>query len=568
MELTNENDLSDIQTADELKAALIAALSPELAELDIKTLKFALYCRKSTSGDEKQERSIEDQKADCLDAAARLGINVVEVIEERESAKAPHIRPRFRYMLDGLKKGCINGVLSYHPDRLSRNSLDSVELIWMLEEGVIRSFQFATFSFENSPMGKMLLGMSFVLSKQYTDHLREVVMRGQRRSILDGKYIHTPKHGYYKDITQRLRPDDQNWNFIKEAFVMRMTGKSLQAISDHLNHKGYTRAPAIGKERIKKYTIDTNRVSEFLRDPIYCGVLVFGETIVNLMEIYDFVPMITVEKFCALNKISNLSKNLRSVQKVFETGKKKADLLRGMVICTGCNHSMNSGISSKTTRQQEKEYRYYYRFGTEGCPLKNKSLRASIVFQYVYDFLERIDLTSQLFYRHTVEELGIIVEKRNTELRTDKRSFQAQITEKQKSYERTKEILLTGDKNLAKHFKGDLEVIEKDIAHLEEKAKDTEEQISNVKASIPSYEKYLELYKDVALKAKSTNDMLVKDQIIRKFFLNLYAEGIQTGERSDGKPVIEWRITDYKLTTLYEKLLESQLLVTGRSAGT
>ena len=55
---------------------------------------------------------------------------------------------------------------------------------------------------------------------------------------------------------------------------------------------------------------------------------------------------------------------------------------------------------------------------------------------------------------------------------------------------------------------------------------------------------------------------------MRKFFLNLTVEGTQKDNRSDGKPVIEWNITGYKLTPLYEKLLESQLLADGRSAGT
>lgn len=165
-----------------------------------------------------------------MDAAKRLGINIIDIVEERVSAKSPEIRPKFREMLKDIEKGRYNAVLSYHPDRLSRNSLDSGLLIWMLEQGVIRSFQFATFSFENSPMGKMLLGMSFVQSKQYTDHLREVVMRGQRRSVLEGKYIHMPKQGYYKDIAQRLQPDGENWTPIKEAYQMRLSGKSLQDI--------------------------------------------------------------------------------------------------------------------------------------------------------------------------------------------------------------------------------------------------------------------------------------------------------------------------------------------------
>ena len=567
---TDELNLEGITTTEELKATLIAALSPEFEELDVTKLKFVMYLRKSTTGDEKQERSIEDQKADCLDAADRLGIIIKpeDVVIEQESAKAPFIRTKFRKMVDDLKRGKYQGVLSYHPDRLSRNSLDSGELIWLLEEGIIRSFQFATFSFENSPMGKMLLGMSFVLSKQYTDHLREVVMRGQRRSVQEGRYIHVPKHGYQKDITQRLRPDGENWTLIKQAFTMRAEGNSLQAIVDFLNKTKYTRAPSIGKERNLKYTIDTNRVSELLRDPIYCGVLIFGDYVIDLTEIYDFVPMISPEEFCKLNKISNLNSNLRAIQRIADPGTRKADLLRQMIFCATCGKAMHSAITSKTTRQGEKEHRYHYRCDTDGCPAKNKSMPAKVPLAYFYDFIGSVNLTTREFYEHTTDEKKILADKRRIELTGELRSLKQRIAERQKTYERTKEIVRRNDPMATKHFAGDLEIITRDIANLEEKCRDIQQQIGNVNDSIPTYEKHLELYKDVALKAKSTEDMLIKDQIVRKFFLNLTALATQTGTRRDGKPVMGWKITGYKLTPLYAKLLESQLLATGRSGGT
>lgn len=49
-----------------------------------------LYLRRSSKeGSEKQVRSIEDQENDCLQVAERLGLVVVEVIVEKESAWKP-----------------------------------------------------------------------------------------------------------------------------------------------------------------------------------------------------------------------------------------------------------------------------------------------------------------------------------------------------------------------------------------------------------------------------------------------------------------------------------------------
>lgn len=181
-----------MSTPKELHDALVAFHKPEETKIiDITKLKFAMYCRKSTTSDERQERSISDQKLDCLDAAKRLGIpqTHITVIEEQESAKEPDIRPKFKLMIEDIKRGKYEAVLTWHPDRLARNMADAGKIIDLLDKKIIKNLSFATFSFEDTPMGKMLLGISFVLSKQYSDHLSEVVQRGQRRALEEGKYI-------------------------------------------------------------------------------------------------------------------------------------------------------------------------------------------------------------------------------------------------------------------------------------------------------------------------------------------------------------------------------------------
>ncbi|OGL95108.1 hypothetical protein A2348_05080 [Candidatus Uhrbacteria bacterium RIFOXYB12_FULL_58_10] len=64
-----------MQTSKDLFDALVAFHRPDEADkVDIKTLRFVLYARKSTTSDEWQERAISDQKKDCLDTAKRLEI--------------------------------------------------------------------------------------------------------------------------------------------------------------------------------------------------------------------------------------------------------------------------------------------------------------------------------------------------------------------------------------------------------------------------------------------------------------------------------------------------------------
>lgn len=56
--------------------------------IDRASLKFVLYARKSTEDEGSQVNSIEDQVRICKEYADRQGdINIVEVIEEKKSAK-------------------------------------------------------------------------------------------------------------------------------------------------------------------------------------------------------------------------------------------------------------------------------------------------------------------------------------------------------------------------------------------------------------------------------------------------------------------------------------------------
>src|SRR3954449_4700236 len=88
------------------------------------TKRFFLYARKSTDDLSRQVRSIADQLAELRELAKREGLDIVDVFIEHQTAKRPG-RPVFNQMLDRVERGEANGLLAWHPDRLSRNSLDA-----------------------------------------------------------------------------------------------------------------------------------------------------------------------------------------------------------------------------------------------------------------------------------------------------------------------------------------------------------------------------------------------------------------------------------------------------------
>ena len=96
-----------------------------------KPLRYVLYVRKSSEGEDAQEKSIPDQIQYCKEYAERMGLLVVKTIEERKSAKVSGRRKEFTQMLNDIDNNKYDGILAYHPNRLARNSLESNMIIDM-----------------------------------------------------------------------------------------------------------------------------------------------------------------------------------------------------------------------------------------------------------------------------------------------------------------------------------------------------------------------------------------------------------------------------------------------------
>ena len=239
-------------------------------ELDIKTLRYVLYVRKSTTDESRQVRSIDDQIKDCMALANRLGLQVVTTIKEEKSAKKPHQRPLFRQMLKDLKAKKYDGILAWNPDRLARNMLEGGEIINMIDEDEIADLKFVTHYFTKDANGLMLLGMALVLSKQYSDDLSQKVNRGNRISFEEGK-AWAPKHGYIVNENHQYMPDGKNFDLICEAWKMRRDGEALEKIAKYMNDSGYARVVKKSKAKIRM-TADILSTQVFV-NPFYYGIL-------------------------------------------------------------------------------------------------------------------------------------------------------------------------------------------------------------------------------------------------------------------------------------------------------
>ncbi len=92
-------------------------------------MKYAVYPRKSSDSEDRQVLSIDSQIDELKKLAQNLGldVNALDIRPESHSAKTPGGRPVWKGIIDDINKGKLNGIIAWHANRLSRNSVDTGE---------------------------------------------------------------------------------------------------------------------------------------------------------------------------------------------------------------------------------------------------------------------------------------------------------------------------------------------------------------------------------------------------------------------------------------------------------
>ena len=539
---------------------LLRAGQPEdLTKVDTSTVRYALYVRKSTTSEDKQASSIPDQIKECTDSVViPNGLNVVKIYKESVSAKYPDAREEFSKMIHDIQMGRIDGVIAWHPDRLSRNMKDAGAIIDLVDRNAIRDLKFKTFTFENTPAGKMLLGITFVMAKQYSEHLSESVGRGNKRATEDGEFIGKFMHGYVIDTQRHLQPDPDSFILIKHMFNMAIEGKSQKEIRLWINSQNYTVQKRREAEPVPhNWTKDD--VSTMLHDPTYAGILEWGVNHANLSEIYGFEPAITVDDYFKINKIDPATAKVTSINSP-KSSVRLADLFRQGVFCGHCRQSMTSMMQPAKDKEtgELKHYRYYYKCETEGCPMKNKSARAKVVIDTAAKFLNDYLFVTESNYAEYVKQARVKLRKKAVEFDSVVASLRTRIANKQRFYDQSRE-LIAKTPELKEHY--DLDKLLKELEDMKEDYKKATLARDNIAEAVPTFEEYLKLLQSTPDILGKIRDMKVMDGLLRIFFSNFTITATGKDFRQGSEVVFE-------LKEPWKGFLESGDFVYGAGTGT
>lgn len=348
-------------------------------------IKYCLYARKSTEQDEKQALSIDSQIKEMTAIAEREKLNVVEIKRESHSAKDSGQRPVFKEILDDLRSEKYNGLLTWAPDRLSRNAGDLGSLVDLMDQRKLIHIQTYGQTFKNSPNEKFLLMILCSQAKLENDNKSINVKRGLRARVESGLWPCRPPTGYFKE----KRTDKKC-----ESYLDPDRAPVIKQIFEKIAYDGWS-----GRKVHNWLRYDINFKTEFnmflslgniyriLENHFYYGRFEFPKGSNNWYN-GSHTPIITKELYDLVQaQIKSQTLTPKSSQKEFAFTK--------IMTCGSCG----SGITAdeKFKKQQNGNVHRYVYYGctkTKDANCKNPYINEDDLIAQLQDLLDGIDLNT------------------------------------------------------------------------------------------------------------------------------------------------------------------------------
>ncbi len=347
---------------------------------DIK-LKYCLYARKSSESEERQVMSIDSQIKEMLQISERENLEIVSIKQESHSAKETFQRPVFNELIQDLKDDKFNAILTWAPDRLSRNAGDLGAVVDLMDSGKLKKIRTYSQEFSDNPNEKFLLMILGSQAKLENDNRGINVKRGLRTRVEMGLWPGVAPLGYLnqKQMDQKCRVivDEKRAPVIKKMFEKvaheQYSGRRLYNWLRHeLNF--YTRGN-------KPLTL--SGIYRILDNTFYYGEFTYPKSSENTYK-GAHKPIITKELF------DQAQAHLKRDQIVRET---KEFSFTKLFVCGKCG----SGISAEEKWKKLKSggsnrYIYYSCSRARDRNCKNKYIREEELIKQLLKIIDDVDI--------------------------------------------------------------------------------------------------------------------------------------------------------------------------------
>lgn len=355
---------------------------------DQSTLKYCLYARKSSESDERQAMSIDSQLTEMRALAENEGLNVVCELQESHSAKDSGKRPVYNKLLKGLANDEYNAVLTWAPDRLSRNAGDLGAIVDLMDQGKLLHIRTYSQTFTNNPNEKFLLMILCSQAKLENDNKSINVKRGIRTKCEMGWRPGVAPLGYMNRAFGGVNDiiiDPERAPLIKEAFEKagyeRWSGRRIKAWLDEQGFKNRSGKP-----------INLSQVLVILNTSFYYGKFQYPEAPDSPWYTGAHKPLISKELFDLVQETRGVNKGVWG-SKVFA--------FRGLLKCGQCGADITAQDKIKELKNGETKRFVYYNCTRRKDPnCKEKYVSENRLCELMQGFIEtnheKITITDKL----------------------------------------------------------------------------------------------------------------------------------------------------------------------------
>ncbi|TWU64551.1 recombinase family protein [Crateriforma conspicua] len=389
-----------------------------------KTVRCAIYTRKSTEEGLEQEYSSLDAQRDAAEAYVASqkheGWEVIPKSYDDGGFTGSNMeRPALQRLLADIAAGEIDCVIVYKVDRLSRSLLDFTKIVETFDQHGV-SFVSVTQQFNTSTsMGRLVLNvlLSFAQFERemISERIRDKVAASRRRGKWSGGM---PLLGYTVENT-KLIVDETEADRVRQIFSLYIEHRSLLPVVKELKARGWTTKQWVTKKGDHRggRTFTKNAVYKLLTNVTYIGKIRYKDE-THEGEHDGIVPAGLFQRVQTQLKANGNSGG---------TGvrNKHNALLKGLIWCKSCGRPMTHSYSCKGS----KRYRYYIcgtamQKGWSECPAP--SVPAGEIERFVVEQIQTIGTDEDLL-NQTIGQIESRSASLHDNLEAERKSLQRQL---------------------------------------------------------------------------------------------------------------------------------------------
>lgn len=199
------------------------------------------YLRVSTEA-QTEKYGLDMQKQKILDYCDREGIAIDKWYVDGGYSGSKLDRPDIQKLLDDAEKGEIANVFIYKLDRMSRDVIDTLNLLYRVlpKYGVHVVSMTEDIKTEN-PMDKVMVTMNAAMNQYEREVIKMRMSAGMVERVKKGLWMggsRTPIGYYYDRNDGILHPHPEQAQMVKDAYEMYLDGYSCENIAKLLGFKG------------------------------------------------------------------------------------------------------------------------------------------------------------------------------------------------------------------------------------------------------------------------------------------------------------------------------------------